>query len=101
VKITSALVCEQEVTFAVVVVTPASLAPHKRQGAQASLQPLFPATPVVLMAQDPTGKATFFGRQDITAFLSRVRIDQLPWKTWDPNMAQPAGAVTGKVTIGG
>lgn len=99
-KITSALVCEQDVTFAVVVVTPASLAVDKRQGAQASLQPLFPATPVVLMAQDPNGKASFFGRQDITKFLSRVRVDQLPWRTWDPNTAQPAGALTGRVTTG-
>jgi len=41
--------------------------------------------PVVLIAQDARGQATFWGRSDIVRFLSAVPIRALPWRRYDLN----------------
>ncbi len=78
-----ALVREQGITFAVVfvrkyVVENASEA----QSAIRSFAPVFPGVPLVLMGQDNSGRATFFGRRDIAQFLSRISHNRLPWKRY-------------------
>lgn len=85
-QIDGAIVREQGVTFAVVAV--------KRQIVQsmsesnqaiASFSRVFPGLPIVLMGQDSHGRATYYGRKDIARFLSRVRVDALPWKRYTIN----------------
>lgn len=79
-KITAAVVREQQTTFAVVVVTPTAMQPHNRDQTQRQLQPLFPGRPLVLMSQDHTGTPTYWGRSDIIRFLAAMDPARLPWR---------------------
>nr|WP_302578128.1 hypothetical protein [Methanobrevibacter arboriphilus] len=45
-------------------------------------QPVFPGTPVVLMAQDSRGTPTYYGRRDIVNFMANVPIEAVPWKKY-------------------
>ena len=76
-----ALVSEQGITFAVVVIKPHIVQSHfEATQAIRSFQPAFPGVPVVLMGQDYRGTATYFGRRDIADFLAGVPIESIPWK---------------------
>lgn len=78
-----ALVKEQGVTFAVVVVKPQVL--NNRAAASqvaAGFEGHFPGAPIVLMAQDIKGRATYLGRPDLVRFLSGCHVSQLPWKRY-------------------
>ena len=78
-----AVVREQGVTFAIVIVRSSAL--HTAAAGQEtirSFQPLFPSTPIVLMAQDSRGTPTYFGRRDIVDFLSHISISRIPWKEY-------------------
>ena len=78
-----AVVREQGVTFAVVVVKKYVVdSPTQARSAINAFSPAFPGMPVVLMGQDSGGRATFFGRQDIAKFLSRISIGRIPWKRY-------------------
>jgi hypothetical protein len=80
-KITAALVKEQGVSFAVVAVKPSALLPTERQRVLAALHSYWPGTPIVLMASR-SGRPTYYGRQDIVRFLSRIYVEQFPWREW-------------------
>jgi hypothetical protein len=82
-KVQGAVVREQGVTFAVVVVKRHVIGNQAsvRQAA-ASFAPLFPGLPVVLMAQDSRGVPTYLGRQDIVRFLANVPLQAIPWKEY-------------------
>ena len=80
-KITAALVKEQGVKFAVVAVKPSALQSSEREHVLAALHRFWPGTPTVLMA-NPNGRPTYYGRQDIVRFLSRIYVEQLPWREW-------------------
>jgi hypothetical protein len=81
-----ALVREQGVTFAIVIVKSHVLqAPNQAGSAITSFQPLFPGTPLVLMAQDHQGVPTYYGRKDLVNFLSRVPMGSIPWKEYRTN----------------
>lgn len=82
-QIDGALVREQGVTFAVVAVKK-HVVDNRTQALSAarSFASLFPNVPIVLMGQDSSGHATFFGRQDIVRFLSRISLNRLPWKRY-------------------
>lgn len=82
-KIQGAVIKEQGVRFAIVVV--------KRHVIQNSLQankaiqgfsPLFPGMPIVLMAQNHRGTPTYYGRRDIVKFLSKVPMHAVMWKEY-------------------
>ena len=76
-----ALVREQGVEFAVVTVKPHALAKPKRQKDDlVGAYSLEFGVPAVLMAQDARGRATYYGRRDLVNFLSRVLVEQLPWR---------------------
>ncbi len=76
-----ALIKEQGVSFAIVVVKRHILDnAASANAAVRSFTPAFPGLPVVLMGQDGRGRATFFGRQDIARFLSRISLDRIPWQ---------------------
>ncbi len=81
-----AVIKEQGVTFAVVIVKPHVVSnSSEAHDAIASFQPLFPGVPVVLMAQDSRGKPTYYGRRDIAKFMARVPVSAVRWKEYTAN----------------
>ena len=78
-----AVVREQGVTFAIVVVKrPIVNSRLEAERAIVSFQPTFPGMPVVLMAQESRGRPTYFGRPDIVRFLSKVPVSAIPWRKY-------------------
>jgi hypothetical protein len=78
-----AVVREQGQTFAIVVVRSSVLASTSQaQQAIASFGSVFPGMPVVLMAQDSRGRPTYYGRSDISRFLSKVPLQSIPWREY-------------------
>jgi hypothetical protein len=78
-----ALVKEQGVEFAIVVVKRHVLqSSTQREQAQRSFGRFFPGVPVVLMAQDPRGAPTYWGRPDIARFLAKTPMRVIPWKDY-------------------
>lgn len=82
-KIQGAVIIEQGVTFAIVVVKQSvtnytSRIIRTRQ----QLQNFFPNMPIILMSQDSSGTPHYYGRRDIVEFLKTVRLDQIPWKEY-------------------
>ena len=78
-----AVIIEQGVTFAIVVVKQIVTqytvrATRLRQ----SIAPFFPNMPIILMSQDREGKPHYYGRKDIVDFLKTVPLDKIPWKTY-------------------
>src|SRR5690606_27613400 len=77
-RIQAALVREQGVRFAVVVVKRSALNDHSsRDGLRARFARVFSGVPVVLMAQDHRGTPTYYGRTDIVRFLQGVPFEAL------------------------
>lgn len=82
-KFQGALIREQGVEFAVVVVKrTVILSPTQRVQAQRGFSSAFPGVPVVLMAQDSRGTPTYWGRPDIVRFLAKVPMQAIPWKEY-------------------
>lgn len=76
-----AVLKEQGVTFAVVRVTQDVLdgTAAYLEEVRSSFAPLFNGIPVILMARDRRGRATFHGRSDIARFLSTIRPGAIQW----------------------
>jgi hypothetical protein len=81
-----AVIREQGQTFAVVVVQ-RHLIDNQSSAADAiaGFRPVFPGLPVVLMAQDSSGRPTYYGRQDISRFLASVPMRAIPWREYTLN----------------
>ena len=47
--------------------------------------PVFPGLPVLLMAQDSSGRPTYYGRQDISRFMASVPVRAIPWREYTLN----------------
>ena len=78
-----AVIKEQGITFAVVIVKQHIVSiSSEANDAIASFQPLFPGIPVVLMAQDSRGTPTYYGRRDIAGFMANVPLSAIPWKEY-------------------
>jgi hypothetical protein len=78
-----AVIKEQGVTFAVVVVKKYIIGNKlKADRAIQSFQTVFPGIPVVLMAQDARGIPTYYGRRDIVGFMAKVPLEAVPWKEY-------------------
>ncbi len=80
---TAAVIIEQNVTFAVVLVRPETL--NDKNFADRlidTLEPSFGEIPVVLMVQDAAGTPTYYGRTDIAEFLANVPLESMPWKKY-------------------
>ena len=81
-----AVIREQGVSFAVVVVRPTvlqnALEANRTIGA---FQPAFPGLPIVLMAQDSRGRATYYGRRDLSRFMANVPVRAVPWRRYTIN----------------
>lgn len=81
--IQGAVIREQGVTFAVVVVQRHVIdSGFEADRAIAAFQPLFPGMPVVLMAQDAWGTPTYYGRRDIADFMAGVPLEAIPWREY-------------------
>ena len=85
-KFQGAVIREQGVTFAIVIVKKHVLDnSHSAQKAIQSFAPVFPGCPVVLMAQDHQGRASYYGRRDISKFMATVPLSAIPWKEYTLN----------------
>ncbi len=81
-----AVVKEQNVTFAIVVVKHHVVENNlEAQRAISEFSPIFKGLPVVLMGQDAVGCPKYFGRRDIVDFLLRVPVQAIPWKKYQLN----------------
>jgi len=81
-----ALIKEQNITFAVVVVKSYVLdSIHASDNARHSFMPAFPGLPIILMAQDHDGTPIYQGRKDIASYLAQLHISQIPWTTYNIN----------------
>ncbi len=85
-QLQGAVIREQGVTFAVVVVQ-RHVVEDRLRASQAVGQfgTVFPGMPVVLMAQDSRGAPTYYGRQDIARFMASVPLRAIPWRTYTVN----------------
>lgn len=78
-----ALIKEQGVTFAIVVVKPSALqSPSAREQMQLFGHRVFGAVPVVLATQGSRGAMRYYGRKDIVSFLSKTPAFMIPWKQY-------------------
>ena len=81
-----AVVCEQGVTFAVVVVKKYILDnPTRREEVRSGFGVAFPGMPITLLAQDHRGRAQYHGRRDIVRFLANVPLKAISWRWYDLN----------------
>ncbi|MEH1895729.1 MAG: hypothetical protein V7K94_10625 [Nostoc sp.] len=82
-KFQGAIIKEQRVTFAIVIVKK-QIVDHKTEADKAIhvFQPIFPGIPIVLMAQDSRGIPTYYGRQDISQFMANIPIECVPFKEY-------------------
>jgi hypothetical protein len=78
-----AVIKEQGVTFAIVVVKNFVIQSQLEfEKAIKSFSSCFPGIPVVCMAQDNRGTAIYRGRKDIVNFLSNIHVSRIPWKQY-------------------
>ena len=79
-----AVIKEQNVTFAIVIVKKSVVdSASEAKRTIAAFRPLFPGLPVVLMAQDHQGVPTYYGREDLSRFMAGVSLDRVPWKEYE------------------
>lgn len=83
-NMTAAVVREQGVTFAVVLVKPSAMQTYNRDATQTSFARYFPGKPVVLCSQDGRGVPSYYGRRDLVDFCSNLLMGQLPWREFQP-----------------
>ena len=78
-----AVIKEQGVTFAIVVVKRSTLSSSIRiNEARESFQQFFPGIPIILMEQNSNRIPTYQGRRDIVKFLANVHPSRIPWKRY-------------------
>lgn len=85
-QIDAAVVIEQGVQFAVVIVKKHILdSANDRINALDAFKSIFPHMPIVLMAQDSRGVPNYWGRTDIVKFLINTPLNCIPWKRYKVN----------------
>lgn len=85
-QIEGAVIRDQGVSFAVVVVKPHVTSDTVRANAAVrDFGRFFPGLPVVLMSQASNGRPTWFGRRDIADRLAGVPLSAVPWKRYTFN----------------
>ncbi len=78
-----AVIREQGVTFAVVVVKPSYTASNfEAQKAIEAFQPYFPGLPIVLASVSTNGAFRYRGPDNLARMLSRVHPSQIPWQQY-------------------
>lgn len=85
-KFQGAVIKEQGVTFAVVVVKEHILNNNiEANKTKQMFQPVFPEIPIVLMAQNFKGVPSYYGRKDISQFMANIPVQCVPWKEYTLN----------------
>jgi hypothetical protein len=81
-RVQGAVIREQGLTFAVVIVKP-HVVQNSTEAAETiqAFTPVF-GVPVVLMAQDSQGRPTYRGRPDIARFMASVPLRTVRWKEY-------------------
>lgn len=81
-RVQGAVIKEQGQTFAIVVVK-RHVVQNRTEASRAitTFGPVF-GVPVVLMAQDARGRPTYYGRRDISKFMSNVPLQAIPWREY-------------------
>lgn len=79
-----AIIKEQGVTFAIVIVKKSLLdnVSKANEIIQSFQAGVFSGIPVVLMAQDSSGRPTYYGRKDISKFMANTPLRAIPWKEY-------------------
>ena len=81
-----AVIKEQGVTFAIVVVKSYVLnSKVETNKTRSAFQSYFPGVPIILMARDGHSTPTYQGRKDIVHFLSHISPSRIPWKKYTVN----------------
>ena len=82
-KIQGAVIIEQGVTFAIVVVN-RTVTNYTTRAIRVrnQLSQFFRNMPIILMSLDSNGTPHYYGRKDIVRFLQSIRLDQIPWKEY-------------------
>ena len=82
-KVQGAVIKEQGITFAIVVVKK-HIVDSSKQSEETiySFSQLFPGMPIVLMAQDTRGIPKYRGRRDIVNYLANIHPSRIPWKEY-------------------
>lgn len=85
-NIEGAIIKEQGVTFAIVIVKRHIINNGLEcDEARDAFRRYFPGMPIILMAQDHNGRPTYQGRRDIVAFLANVDPSRITWKQYTFN----------------
>ena len=85
-KLLGAVLSEQGQCFSVVIVKKHVVdCPLKSEKALKVLMHYFPDMPVILMGQDPRGRATYRGRKDIVQYLASTHSSKILWKEYTFN----------------
>ena len=78
-----AVIREQGVTFGVMVVKQHVLNDiAQRDSVVLQASRAFGGIPTILMGQDASGRARFYGRRDIVDFMAKVPLSAVPWKRY-------------------
>lgn len=78
--INGAIVREQGVTFAIVLVKQHAMqTDYEANKTREAFQDLFPGMPLILASQDLHGEFQYQGRPDIVRFLASIEADRIPW----------------------
>jgi hypothetical protein len=84
-QIDGAIIKEQGITFAIVVVQPSAIQTSMQADqVRKSLQAIqdFQGLPLILAAQDGYGQFSYQGRRDIVDFLAGIDAARIPWKRY-------------------
>ena len=82
-KLQGAVIREQGVTFAIVVVKMHILSSQSQaEESQKAFSAYFPGMPIILTAQDSRGIPKYWGRKDIVNFLANIHPGRIPWKEY-------------------
>lgn len=77
-----ALIQEQGVRFAIVVVKPYVLNSAEKEIIRNKFKVCFGQIPIILMAQNSRGIPTYDGRHDIVKYLVNIHPSRIPWKRY-------------------
>jgi hypothetical protein len=80
-KMQGAVIKEQGITFAIVIVTQSGM--HDPARTRAAFQGLFPGISLVLAHQDSRGLFEYQGRRDLVDFLASIDSSRIPWKEYN------------------
>lgn len=80
-----ALIKEQGVTFAIVIVKPNILISPQREAVRNNFISVFGNVPIILASHDSTGNFKYHGRKDIVNLLANLHYSQIPWRTYTVN----------------